>query len=203
MGAEIIYKGIRICNLCLALLFLDTWARLSEISALPFANVHVADGWILMHGKDGRERALRSRRATQEHLRRNIDRWRPAAARGPVFPDTGRDEPVGQRRPLSVRASGCARTFRSAPTGCGTREISLARATWQATNTSGNSGRLSSRQCCSRRRRSCNVGRSTAWKYRRWRTGNARELLFQQRDMRAAANSGTRRAVPLLFACQA
>jgi hypothetical protein len=29
------------------------------------------------------------------------------------------------------------------------------------------------------------------------------ELLFQQRDMRAAANSGTRRAVPLLFACQA
>jgi hypothetical protein len=42
MGAEIIYKGIRICNLCLALLFLDTWARLSEISALPFANVHVA-----------------------------------------------------------------------------------------------------------------------------------------------------------------
>lgn len=66
----------------MALLFLDTWARLSEVAALPFANVHVADGWILVQGKGGRERALRFGRATQEHLLRYLDRWRPAPQRG-------------------------------------------------------------------------------------------------------------------------
>jgi len=74
------YSGIR--NLCLALLFLDTWARLREIALLPAANVHVADGWILVHGKGDRERAVRFGRVTQEHLLRYIDRWRPTPKRG-------------------------------------------------------------------------------------------------------------------------
>jgi len=74
------YTGVR--NLCLALLFLDIWARLREIATLPAANVRVADGWILVHGKGDRERALRFGRVTQEHLLRYIDRWRPAPQRG-------------------------------------------------------------------------------------------------------------------------
>lgn len=74
------YRGVR--NLCTALLFLDTWARLSEIASLPLANVHVADGWILVHGKGGRERALRFGRATQDYLLRYLDRRRPAPQRG-------------------------------------------------------------------------------------------------------------------------
>gem|GEM_PF-4649836 len=127
------YRGMR--NLCMALLLLETWARLSEIAALPLANVHVADGWILVHGKGGRERALRFGRTKQEHLLRYIDCWRPAAQRGHDHFFLTQEAGTCRSTPFIAcsRASGSAPAFQSAPIACGTpapRPVPVRRCRW-------------------------------------------------------------------------
>ena len=44
--------------------------------------MHASDGWALVHGKGGRDRAVRFGRVTQEHLIRYMDHWRPVPERG-------------------------------------------------------------------------------------------------------------------------
>ena len=71
-------------NLCILLVYVDTWARLNEIVDLPLAKVFMPEAGMLVNGKGNIERIVRFGPDTQRHLARYIDQWRPR-------PQTGQD----------------------------------------------------------------------------------------------------------------